>query len=213
MEKIKTNIILKNWNRKFIFETFAQRDFPYVGITTPFDITILHKKAKEKRWSFYGLMSYAVLMAANAVPEFRRRIEENQPVEYNQIDISFTVLNEVKNCNFAYILYAKDCLEFLDTFVKKKNEAEAAIMPVGEVSNACIYVTCTPWYRTTSVIQPVDIKKCDTIPRIGWGKIFEQNGADMVDLTIQAHHGFVDGYHLHLFLEALEEQIGKIAIL
>lgn len=210
MNKEKRILSLENWDRKFIFETFSQRDFPYVGVTTPFCITPLRKKAKEKGWSFYGLMSYGVLMAANAVPEFRRRIEEGKLVEYKELDLSFTVLNQVKNCNFAYVPYIKDCSQFLLAFQEQKLAAECALTPVGENTGACIYVTCTPWFRTTSVIQPVDVGKGDAIPRFGWGKLFEQDGADMIDLTIQAHHGFVDGYHIHLFLQALQEIIEDI---
>ena len=48
------------------------------------------------------------------------------------------------------------------------------------------------------------------MPRIGWGAFFQQDGKDMVDFTIQAHHGFIDGYHIHLFLEALSEQMNQI---
>ena len=44
MERYKTIIPLENWDRKFIFETFSQREFPYVGITTPIDVTELKKQ-------------------------------------------------------------------------------------------------------------------------------------------------------------------------
>lgn len=95
-------------------------------------------------------------------------------------------------------------------FSEQKQKAENTLLPVGESTLACVYVTCVPWYRTTAVIQPVEIGKDDTVPRIGWGAFFQQNGKDMVDFTIQAHHGFVDGYHIHLFLEALSEHMERI---
>ena len=47
MERYKTIIPLETWDRKFIFETFSQREFPYVGITTPVDVTELKKAVKE----------------------------------------------------------------------------------------------------------------------------------------------------------------------
>ena len=97
-----------------------------------------------------------------------------------------------------------------DLVSQQKQKAENTLLPVGESTLACVYVTCVPWYRTTAVIQPVEIGKDDTVPRIGWGAFFQQNGKDMVDFTIQAHHGFVDGYHIHLFLEALSEHMERI---
>ena len=48
MERYKTIIPLETWDRKFIFETFSQREFPYVGITTPVDVTELKKSSKRK---------------------------------------------------------------------------------------------------------------------------------------------------------------------
>ena len=92
MERYKTIIPLETWDRKFIFETFSQREFPYVGITTPVDVTELKKAVKENCWSFYGVMSYAVSMAVHSVSEFKRRVEGKQIVEYDNVDLSFTVL-------------------------------------------------------------------------------------------------------------------------
>ena len=39
MERYKTIIPLETWDRKFIFETFSQREIHYVGITTQVDLT------------------------------------------------------------------------------------------------------------------------------------------------------------------------------
>ena len=97
MERYKTIIPLETWDRKFIFETFSQREFPYVGITTPVDVTELKKAVKENCWSFYGVMSYAVSMAVHSVSEFKRRVEGKQIVEYDNGDLSFTVLNKANN--------------------------------------------------------------------------------------------------------------------
>ncbi len=98
---------------------------------------------------------------------------------------------------------------FLRLFSEQKQKAENTLLPVGESTLACVYVTCAV-VSHDSCYQPVEIGKDDTVPRIGWGAFFQQNGKDMVDFTIQAHHGFVDGYHIHLFLEALSEHMERI---
>ena len=116
MKQHKRVISLETWDRKFIFETFSQREFPYVGITTPLNVTELKKTVKENRWSFYGVMSYAVSMAVNSVSEFKRRIEGKQIVEYDHVDLSFTVLNKANNCNFAHVPYT--CLLYTSQCVK-----------------------------------------------------------------------------------------------
>ena len=146
MERYKTIIPLETWDRKFIFETFSQREFPYVGITTPVDVTELKKAVKENCWSFYGVMSYAVSMAVHSVSEFKRRVEGKQIVEYDNVDLSFTVLNKANNCNFAHVPYTTDFEQFLRLFSEQKQKAENTLLPVGESTLACVYVTCVPWY-------------------------------------------------------------------
>ena len=135
--------------------------------------------------------------------------KDNRIEEFDIIKL-INVLNKANNCNFAHVPYTADFEQFLRLFSEQKQKAENTLLPVGESTLACVYVTCVPWYRTTAVIQPVEIGKDDTVPRIGWGAFFQQNGKDMVDFTIQAHHGFVDGYHIHLFLEALSEHMERI---
>lgn len=137
MERYKTIIPLETWDRKFIFETFSQREFPYVGITTPVDVTELKKAVKENCWSFYGVMSYAVSMAVHSVSEFKRRVEGKQIVEYDNVDLSFTVLNKANNCNFAHVPYTTDFEQFLRLFSEQNKKQkilcyrlEKALLPV-----------------------------------------------------------------------------------
>ncbi len=124
MERYKTIIPLETWDRKFIFETFSQREFPYVGITTPIDVTELKKTVKENSWSFYGVMSYAVSMAVHSVSEFKRRVEGKQIVEYENVDLSFTVLNKANNCNFAHVPYTTDFKRFFAFVFRTKTKKQ-----------------------------------------------------------------------------------------
>ncbi|TFG78810.1 MAG: chloramphenicol acetyltransferase, partial [Flavobacteriales bacterium] len=39
----------------------------------------------------------------------------------------------------------------------------------------------------------------DSVPRITYGKFFEQDWKLMMPLNIQAHHALVDGHHLGAF--------------
>ena len=47
-------------------------------------------------------------MAVHSVSEFKRRVEGKQIVEYDNVDLSFTVLNKENNCNFENVNYKDD---------------------------------------------------------------------------------------------------------
>ena len=83
-------------------------------------------------------------MAVHSVSEFKRRVEGKQIVEYDNVDLSFTVLNKANNCNFAHVPYTADFEQFLRLFSEQKQKAENTLLPVGESTLACVYVTCVP---------------------------------------------------------------------
>ena len=45
----------------------------------------------------------------------------------------------------------------------------------------------------------------DSIPRIAWGKYFEENGKIKLPLSVQAHHSLVDGVHVGQYFNKVQE--------
>jgi Chloramphenicol O-acetyltransferase len=45
----------------------------------------------------------------------------------------------------------------------------------------------------------------DSIPRISWGKYFEEVGKIKLPLSVQAHHALVDGIHVGQFFNTFQE--------
>ena len=45
----------------------------------------------------------------------------------------------------------------------------------------------------------------DSIPRIAWGKYFEENGKIKLPLPIQVHHALVDGLYVGQYFNAIQE--------
>lgn len=73
------------------FEYFRTMTDPWAGITVPVDITAL-LASLNGRPVFLSYL-YAVMRAANAVPELRRRLlPDGQVVEYDHCDPSYTVM-------------------------------------------------------------------------------------------------------------------------
>ena len=45
----------------------------------------------------------------------------------------------------------------------------------------------------------------DSIPRISWGKYFEESGKIKLPLSVQAHHALVDGIHVGQYFNTIQE--------
>ena len=93
------------------FEYFRSMTDPWAGITVPVDITELLVSLHGR--PFFLSFLYAVMRAANAVPELRRRLlPDGQVVEYDHCDPSYTVMKpdgtDDSNPRFAWGKYREE---------------------------------------------------------------------------------------------------------
>ena len=85
---MKQIIDIENWERKENFNFFRRFQNPQLSITSEVECGGAKKRAKEAHQSFFLHYLYAVLRAANEIPELRYRIDpEGRVVLYDQIDI------------------------------------------------------------------------------------------------------------------------------
>ena len=61
---------IKQWERREAYEFFADYEMPYIQITTRLDLRNLVVLIKEMNLSFYGVMTYMVLIALNEIEAF-----------------------------------------------------------------------------------------------------------------------------------------------
>lgn len=195
------------WNRNKQFQFFSKFDSPYTGCTTLIDVDNLVKFSKKNKISFYGLLTYFTIASLNKIEEFKYVLEEDEIYKYDKINVSFSVLKDNKQINFSRTIEYSNLKKFIQDFADAKIEAESdKIIPYTKDYNKC-YITCTPWMRVNSVLNPMNYKLKDSIPRICWGKYFIQDEKYMIDYSIQVNHAFQDGYHIGLFINQLQEDI------
>ena len=69
------DIDMDTYKRKQHFLYFQGLAYPYIGMTVNVDISGFPEIIKTKGYPFFLTFCYLVSKAANAVPEFRQRIE------------------------------------------------------------------------------------------------------------------------------------------
>ena len=72
-----------------------------------------------------------------------------------------------------------------------------------------IHFSAVPWINFTGLTHSRNFGVTDSCPKISYGKMVEENGKKSMALSVTAHHGLIDGYHIGLFIEALQTELNK----
>ena len=203
-------IDLENYPRKAHFEYFKSLQNPHFGVTVKVDVTELVTLCREKRLSFYLAFMHCAALAADSVPELRRRIIDGEIWEYESCPTSHTELLPDGTYCYCSLFHNMPAAEFFAYAERRRLAARAAASLEEDGDPTGMYfITSLPWLHYTSLVQPTGD---DSNPRISWGK-FEADfkGALMLPVTILVHHGLADGSHAAAFYSELEKSISRLA--
>ena len=205
---MKQIIDLATWNRKEHFEFFSSFEEPFFGITTPIDMTIAYEKAKAMQIPFFVYYLHKTIAAVNQVENFRYRIEGKEVVLYDEIDASSTIMREDKTFGFSFMKFHSDVQVFTKIV---ETEIERIQVTSGlftrEFPENIIHFSAIPWINFTGLTHSRSFTLPDSCPKISWGKLIEENGKKIMSVAVTAHHGLVDGYHMGIFVEALQMEL------
>ncbi|MCP4176576.1 MAG: hypothetical protein GY756_02320 [bacterium] len=80
--------------RQKIFEYFSNFNFPFLCITFEINITKFKEFISMKGLKFSSPILYILLQSCNKIKEFKRRILNDDIIEYDKVAISFPYLNK-----------------------------------------------------------------------------------------------------------------------
>jgi chloramphenicol O-acetyltransferase type A len=194
-------------HRQKHFEFFRSMNHPHFSICTHVGVTELCPAVKSCGFRFMPAVAWLVSRAANEIPEFRQRIRGEQIVEHEAVHPSFSITTEVSEvfsfCEVDYSPLFRDFMErATENIARLKND------PVFEDEagrDDYLYLSSLPWISFTGVQHAMHYHPHDSVPRITWGKFFEENGQLKMPVSVQAHHALVDGRHAGLFYQKLEQ--------
>ena len=211
---MKQIIDIETWERKENFNFFRRFQNPQLSITSEVECGGAKKRAKEAHQSFFLHYLYAVLRAANEIPELRYRIDpEGRVVLYDQIDI-LSPIKIKENGKFFTIRFPYH--EDFETFYQEARKIIDSIpedgdpyaAENGEVANGdygLILLSATPDLYFTSITGTQEKQSGNNYPLLNAGKAITKEGKLVMPIAMTIHHGFVDGHHLSLFYRKVEE--------
>lgn len=204
-------IDMASYPRRDHFAHFCTMAYPYVGVTADTDVTDLLALCREKGYSFYLMVLHAVALAADEVPEFRRRIDKAGIVEYEECPTSHTELKSDGTYAYCTLRHHMPLADYL----AKAEAARAAARESGSIEEeddvqSMYFISTLPWLHYTQLIQPVACGE-ESNPRITWGKYQpDAAGRMMMPLSVLVHHALADGLHIAKFYEEFEKQVKNI---
>ena len=193
-----------SWPRTQHFKMFNEYDNPDLSLCANVDISELHHFVKSKDIRINISLLYLLTSVANGIEEFRYRVSEGQVVVYDQLHPSTTVLGKGNLFGFCRLHYLDNFKEFYRAAERDIRLAKTSpsLSPID--SQATLYFTTIPWVSFTSITHPVQVHPIDAIPRISIGKFFKSGSQMLMPLSVQVHHGLVDGVHVGLFYERFQ---------
>ena len=199
-------IDLENWERREYYEHFIKNVVCSYSVTVNIDITNL------KGHSLYPAMIWLLTKTVNDMPEFRTCLTEEGPGIYDSMHPMYTVFNkEKKNFSGIWSYFSEDYSEFLENYqadVQKYSTSTRYAPKEGTPANS-FNISMVPWLEFTAMNFNVYDEGKFLLPIFTMGKFFERDGKRYLPLAIQVHHAVCDGYHIGLFVEKLNEYIGR----
>jgi chloramphenicol O-acetyltransferase type A len=203
-------IDIENWKRQEHYHFFSSMDSPYFGITAEVDCTNTYQKSKEEGHSFFASFFHKSMIAINSVEEFGYRIVEDQVISYPVIDAGTTISREDGTFGFVYVNFNHDFEIFnaeLQAEIKAVYNSTGLRLNNEDLKISLIRHSSVPWTSFTSILHPTNFNTKDSVPKIVFGKFSERDGKKYLPVSIEAHHGLMDGLHIAQYLAEFQRQL------
>ena len=209
---MKTLLDIENWSRKEHFLFFKQFEEPFFGLTVEIDCTKAYATAKQLGTSFFVNYLHKTLVAVNTIESFRYRIKDDAIYIYDTINVSATIMRDDNTFGFSLIEYSPDFEVFAaNTFQEIERIQNTPGLFTKEFPNDnLIHFSAVPWINFSSLSHARSYTFPDSCPKISFGKMMIANdGKRTMSMSIHAHHGLMDGFHVSQFIDCFQELMNQ----
>jgi chloramphenicol O-acetyltransferase type A len=76
-------------------------------------------------------------------------------------------------------------------------------------SAALIQCSALPWFAFTSFSHARNYSTGDSVPKICFGRIFNEGKKKKMPVSVHVHHALADGYHVGKYFEEFQNLLNK----
>jgi len=207
---MKHYVDFTTWSRTPHYLFFQAYELPRFNMTFPIDVSKFYAHTKREHLKFYYAFMHLVLSEMNRIVNFRYRIEGEKVFESSIDHVSFTDMMELQLFKMVFADYHPDVHVFqTKAMAASQQQGQQFINLDKENVLNTVYITSFPWASFSQLSHATKLGPKDSVPRISWGKFIDQDGRKILNLSIEVHHGLVDGYHVGLLLDQLSQALNK----
>lgn len=210
-ERAHSEVCLEDWPRRTTYEFFKDFADPFFNVTANVDVTHRYRSCRQNGYNFSLAVLYDSLAAANEIREFRIRSLNGQLVEFDRIHATHTILNDDDSFSFAYFEMQEDRSAFVaNGIAAREHYRKLRTFDVEADRIDLIYYSAIPWVSFTSIKHASRLDNSMTVPRIVFGKYFDQGDQLMMPVSVEANHSIMDGVHVGRFYRRFQELLDSV---
>lgn len=202
-------IDINTWERKQHYNHFKDFLDPNFAVTIPFDVTNAYNFAKHNNISFFAKYLHDCMRAINSVDNLKYRIIEDKVVEFDVINASATLMRANNTFALSSIKYSEDIKEFIKNINSEKQRilsTDDFYPPENKLD--CIHCSALPWVNFTNNKEAFS-GKSDSVPKLSFGKVYEEANCKKMNVSISVSHALVDGLHVGFFAENFQQYLNN----
>lgn len=212
-----TKINMETWPRREHYQYYQEQIPCSHSVTMRIDVKVLLRSAHDNNIRFSSCLMYAVSRTVNEMECMKMMVDpEGAPGFWDISNPVFTVFHQEDNTfSDLWMEYCPDfsafCLEH-ERVLKEYGDNKGIKGKSGQPQNFFCF-SCTPWmdfeayscYSSGSKVPPL-------FPIIACGKYHKEHGRIQMPVSLTISHAAMDGYHISIFFNKLQEIISSSSI-
>ena len=211
---IFTPIDLPAWPRSQMFMYFSRMAPTGYSVTVDVDVTGLREALKTKVFMFFPSYLWLATKCLNEQQEFKIAQKDGVLGYYDVLTPLYASFHEDdRTFSLMWTEYDSDLNVFHRCYCENQqafaNNHGVLCQPGTPPENAYT-VSTVPWISFRHFAVHSYDNKPYFFPSVEAGKIRKEGRHEYLPLSLTCHHATTDGYHIHLFLERLQQEIDKL---
>lgn len=202
------------WPRSSHFEYYTKGFVKSVNsITVRLDVSHFLAETKKRELRFFPAFAALTGQVIASMPEMCTNVDEKgNPGYYSYLNPNFTIFHEDdKTFSDVWSQYDADFDTFYNNLLtdgETYKDKKGIKVKEGQPKNF-FCISCVPWLSYEAYC-PVNYGGMPNFfPIITFGKYTEEKGKTTLPLTLTISHAVMDGYHLSVFFNRLQDALDK----
>lgn len=181
---------------------------PYFGLVAEVDCTLEYQRAKETKSSFFAHYLHKSMIAVNQVEEFKLRIIDGEVYQFDTIHAGATIGRPDETFGFIFVPFSENFEQFNKELQREIDEVQNCSglrLNNDDIKKNLIRHSTLPWISFTALLHPTNFDRTESVPKITFGKTIKRENRLFLPVSVEAHHGLVDGLHISKYFQKFQE--------